>query len=72
MADEFYKEVKCHNNEELNKIAKEMYAYASKELKSLKEMYPGIIPSELQPQLEFYKDMILTASSYLTQTEQWP
>jgi hypothetical protein len=72
MANELYREIPTHNNEEITKIAKDMYAYASKELKSFKEMYPGHIPSEVQPQLEFYKDMIRMASSYLTQTEQWP
>lgn len=72
MADGLYKMILCHNNEELLKIAKDMQGYARKELKSLRELNPGHISNELQPQLQFYKDMILISSAYLTNIKEWP
>lgn len=69
MIEEFFKDVPCHNNEELAKIARDMIMYARKELQSIKELNP-VIPKELLPIEEYYKHMILISTEFLTKTNQ--
>lgn len=80
MINEFFKDVPCHNNEELTKIAREMIMYARKELQSIKELNPvknGEVDTrmlsyskELQPIIEYYKHMILISTEFLIKTNQ--
>lgn len=66
--EEFFREVQCHNNEELTKIARDMILYARKELKSIQELYPK--SKDLDPIIEYYKSMILISTEFLVKTNQ--
>lgn len=66
---DLYKEIACHNNEELEKIAKDIIAYCSDGLREMKVVYGDQTPPiEVRPQLEFYKHLRATATEYLIRT----
>jgi hypothetical protein len=65
------REVAYHNNEELVKVTNDLIGYCSEGLRSLRAKHGDQIPSELQPQLEFYKHAIATSTEYLVRTNNW-
>jgi len=60
-----------HNDEELEKLAWELFNYSSAGLKSLREEHPAVIPEDLKPHEEFYRSLIETSTRFLVETGNW-
>jgi hypothetical protein len=59
-----------YHNEELDKLAREMYNYASTGLRDLRNQYPKV-PQTLKAQEKFYKDIVGASAEYLAETKNW-
>lgn len=58
-------ETASYNDEELEKLTKELQAYAIAGLTGMRELNPRRIPKELEPTEMFYKDIISATSVFL-------
>ena len=59
------REVACHNDEELVKISRDLIAYCSEGLTTLQERHGGIIPRDLWPHVDLYKNTMATCREFL-------
>lgn len=65
-----FKQLENHNDEELIKLAKDLFGYASHELQDLRKTFSRT-PEELVANESFYRALIATSSEYLTAKQHW-
>ena len=62
--------VSHHNDEELEKLASDVYLYASTNITELKEAYLEL-PENLKAHMEFCKKLVESSSEFLVSINKW-